>query len=268
MTIEGKKIHRAADGGRLPAILAATLLAATPLIAQAPAPAGSRAAALPAARKIIDRHITAIGGRSAILARTSSHATGTVAIPSAGMNGTLELFAAKPDKAILRISLSGVGAIEEGFDGRTGWSSSAVTGPTVLQGKELEQKRFDSDFYADLHADGRYDSMTTVEKTTFEGRPCYKIRLVKRGGGEDFEFYDVETGLKAGAVTTRETPMGAFTGTTIESDYKRFGPLLQPTTIKQTVMGLQQVITIAAIEYDSVNPTVFEPPPAIKALMK
>jgi hypothetical protein len=110
--------------------------------------------------------------------------------------------------------------------------------------------------------------MTTLEKTDFEGRPCYKLRLVRRGGGEDIEFYDVETGLKAGTITTRESPMGSITGTSIETDYKKFGPLLQPTTIKQTVMGIQQVITLTSVEYDKVDPAIFDAPAQIKALVK
>ena len=127
-----------------------------------------------------------------------------------------------------------------------------------MQGKELEQKRFDSDFLAELHGAGRYESMTTMEKTDFEGRPCYKVRLVRRDGGEEFEFYDVETGLKAGGITTRESPMGPITGTMIETDYKKFGTLRRPTTLKQTAMGLQQVITLTSIEYDKVDPATFD----------
>jgi len=226
------------------------------------------AEALPPARQIIDRYIAAIGGRSAMQSQSSSHATGTISLPSAGMTGTVEVFAAKPNKALIKMTLAGLGDVQEGFDGTVGWSMSAMTGPTVLQGKELEQKRFDADFLAELHADDRYESLTTVEKAPFEGRPCYKVRLVRKGGGEDFEFYDVETGLKAGSIATRDTAMGTFTGTTVESDYKRFGKLMQATTIKQTVMGLQQVITITTVEYDKVDPSVFEPPAAIKAIVK
>ena len=164
--------------------------------------------ALPTARSIIDRHILAVGGRAAILARSSSHAVGTVSIPSAGMTGSVDVFTAKPDKSLLRITLGGIGSIEEGFDGKVGWSLSPLTGPTLVQGKELEQKRFDSDFLADLHSDGRYESMTTMEKTDFEGRSCYKLRLVRRAGGEEFEFYDVETGLKAGGDHDAREPDG------------------------------------------------------------
>ena len=110
--------------------------------------------------------------------------------------------------------------------------------------------------------------MTTMEKTEFEGRSCYKLRLVRRAGGEEFEFYDVETGLKAGGITTRESPMGPITATMIETDYKKFGSLRVPTTLKQTSMGLQLVITLTSIDYDQVDPATFDPPAAIKALLK
>ncbi len=236
---------------------------------QQPSQTAKPDAALPSARQVIDRHIAAAGGRAAILARTSSHASGTVSIASAGMTGSIDVFAAKPDKSLLRMTIGGIGAIEEGFNGTIGWSLSPMTGPALVEGKELEQKRFESNFFSDLRPDEQYESMATVEKTEFEGRPCYKVRLVRRGSGnEEFEFYDVATGLKAGGISTRETPMGQITSTSVESNYRKFGPLLQPTTIKATAMGLQQVITIASVEYDNVDPAVFDPPAAIKALVK
>lgn len=265
--------HRQPGLGLLTAGL--LVLLAVSVAAQATAPAATKPAAaakadaaLPTARSIIDRHIQAIGGRAAIMARTSAHATGTVSIPSQGMNGTVEVFTAKPDKMLLRITLAGIGAIEEAYNGTIGWSMSPMTGPILAQGKELEQRRFDADFLADLHLDTRFESMTTMEKADFEGRPCFKVRLVKRVGGEEFEYYDVETGLKAGGISTRETAMGPVTGTTVETDYKRFGALLQPTTVKWSAMGLQQVITVSAIEYDKVDLSIFEPPAAVKALVK
>jgi hypothetical protein len=224
--------------------------------------------ALPSARSILDRHIKAIGGKEAVLSHSSTRATGTFSVASAGMTGSVEVIAAKPDKSLVKITIPGVGEILEGYDGKSGWTLSPMTGPMLLEGKQLEEKRYDADFFSELHDDNRYTSMTTVEKTEFEGRPCYKVKLVRKNGGEDFEFYDVETGLKAGRIATRETPMGTITGTSVESDYKKFGNILQATMVKNTMMGMQQVITIASIEYDTVPPTAFEPPAEIKALIK
>jgi len=223
---------------------------------------------LPAARDIMDRHLKAIGGREALMSKSSAHATGTVEIPGSGMKGTLELFQAKPNSTLTRISLPGFGDLQEGFNGAIGWTISPMTGPLLLQGKQLEEKKLDSDFYGEAQPEKRYASMTVVEKTTFEGRPCYKVRLVTKNGGEDFQFFDVETGLKAGSITTREMPMGTVTATTVESDYKPFGNLLQATKLTMSVGPIQQVLVVNSIEYDKVSQTVFEPPAEIKALMK
>jgi hypothetical protein len=87
-------------------------------------------------------------------------------------------------------------------------------------------------------------------------------------GGEDIDFYDVETGLKAGALLTRETPMGPMTVTQVQSDYKKFGGLLVPTSLKQTAMGAEQIMKITSIEFDNVPPSTFDPPAQIKALLK
>jgi len=243
----------------------AALFAIAPLAARE---AGNQANSLPSARSLIDRHIKEVGGREAILAQTSSHATGTVSIPAAGLSGKLDSYHAKPNKFLQRMSLPGIGDVEEGFDGTVGWSLSPLTGPTVLEGKLLEERKFDADFYEDLKSGDRYTSITTVEKTTFEGRPAYRIRLVKKAGDEDIEFYDTETGLKIGAVSTRDSPMGPMQSTTTWSDYRKFGNLLQPATTKVSVMSTQLVMSISSVEYGKVDSAVFSVPAQIKALIK
>jgi hypothetical protein len=255
------RIHR--PGVALPLL---AFLAIAPLAALSAR--GQATAELPAARTIIDRHIREIGGREAVLAQSSTHATGTVSLPAAGLTGTLEAFHAKPNKFLQRMTLPGIGDIEEGFDGTVGWSLSPLTGPQVLDGKQLEQRKFDADFYEDLKPSDRYASITTVEKMTFEGRPVYKIKLVKKTAEEDIEYYDVETGLKAGTVTTRDSPMGPMQGTTAFTEYKKFGSLLQPATTKISVMSTQMVLVVTSVEYGKVDPSVFAVPAQIKALIK
>jgi hypothetical protein len=223
---------------------------------------------LPSARSIIDRHIKAIGGRAAILAHKSTHAAGTFSMPATGISGALDVYGAAPDKSLVKINLGGVGDLVEGFDGTHGWMLQPMTGPMLKEGKELSEKKFDADFYSDLKEPDKYASMKTLEKATFDGRPCYKVSLVRKDGVEDIEYYDVETGLKAGASGTRESPMGPITATQMLSDYKKFGDLLVPTTMKQTAMGVEQVLKVTSVEYDNVPPSTFEPPAQIKALIK
>ncbi|HET7218748.1 MAG TPA: hypothetical protein VFJ02_11910 [Vicinamibacterales bacterium] len=246
------------------------VLALAPLAAQAPKPAASATArqTLPAAREIIDRHIRAMGGRDAILAQTSTHVVGTVSMPAAGLNGKMETFHAKPNRFLQRMTLPGIGDIEEGFDGKVGWTTSPLTGPLIFEGRQLEERAFDADFFDELKSPERYASITTVEKTTFEERSAYKLRLVKKNGSEDFEFYDAETGFKIGGIATRESPMGPMQATSSFSDYKQFGPLRQPTSLKVTTLNVQMVMSILTLEYGNVDPIVFALPAQIKALVK
>jgi hypothetical protein len=44
--------------------------------------------------------------------------------------------------------------------------------------------------------------------------------------------------------------------------------VMVPTTIKQSVSGIDIVITITSVELDKVEPSVFELPAEIKALIK
>ena len=249
--------------------VALAALSLAPLFGQAaakPEPAGEP---LPEARQLIDRHIKEIGGRDAILSHKSVYMTGTLSVPASGITGPIEVWGAtNPNRVKVKTSVPGIGEILEGFDGTHGWTVSPMTGPMLKVGKELEQTKLDADLYSELRDAKKYPTVKTVEKTTFDGRPCYKVALTRIDGAQDFDFYDVATGLRAGGIVTRESPMGTMTMTTVDGGYKKFGNMLHSTTHVQKVMGVEQTITVATVEYDKVDPAVFTPPPAIKALIK
>jgi len=259
-------------GGVLSVCFVATLVtSAVPASAQATQQTSAPAAApadLPSAKSIIDRHIEASGGRQTIQNRSSMQGVGTLAMPANGISGKIEIFAAKPNLLLVRTSVEGIGEMSEGFDGNIAWSMTPMTGPMLASEKEREQKRLDADFFGDLNVEKKYKAIKTVEKTVFGGKPSYKVSLTRHDGTEDFEYFDVETGLKSGRQVTRETPMGALTVTATMTEYKKFGGTLVPTTIKQNIMGMEQIITLSSVEYDKVDAAVFQLPPAIKALIK
>ena len=253
-----------------PAEAPAKPTAKAPVTAPAPASAArpaKAALALPSARTIVDRHIKAIGGRAAILAHKSMHTTGTMSMAGSGISGPVEVYGQAPNRVLMKASISGIGEITEGFDGTHGWSINPLTGPLLKTGKELEQTKIDADFYGELRDPKKY-TLRTVGKETFDGRECYKISVKRSDGSEDFDFYDVATGLRAGSINTRETQMGTMTVTNTEGAYKKFGKLTQATVITQKTMGVEQKLILDTVEFNSVSPSVFEPPSAIKALIK
>jgi len=243
----------------------ASALAQTPPAAPAQEkPAGD----LPSAQRIIDRHIQALGGAEALRALKSQRAVGKLAIPANGMSGSVEIFTMRPNKILVKQNIEGIGNVSEGFDGTHAWTLSAMTGPMLTTGAALEQKKLDSDFEAGLNPALRYSAMKTVAKEMFDGKEVYRVSMTRKEGGEDIGFFDITTGLKAGAIATREGPMGAMQVTSTTTDYKKFDKVMMPTTIKQSVSGIDIVITITSVELDKVEPAVFELPAEIKALIK
>jgi len=236
------------------------------------APRGSVAVAqeLPDAADVIDRHLEAIGGRDAIAAHTSSKATGSLELLGQGLYGTLAIYAAAPDKNLITINFPDVGMESHvGYDGNVGWSWDTMTGERLLQGGELQQLVDEADYYSDLHDPEQFESIETVEAVAFAGRETYKLRLVYKSGRETFEYFDIETGRMVGTEQVQESMMGSMNVSTVIEDYQQFDDVFAPTRIIQEVgPGQTLAVNIETIEFDTVDPTVFDLPAAIQALIR
>ena len=239
---------------------------ASPSLAAQTSTGGAARTGLPAPREIINRFIKAFGGRDALVKHTSMHSTGNFEIASMGMRGQMESFSAKPNRALIKVSFPGIGEMRQGFDGEVGWAIDPASGPTVLEGKQLAERRQDSDFQNMLHDPAKFSAMETVERVPFEGKDAYKVKLTRTSGEVYHEFFDVESGLLVGSIVARETAMGRIEATSVMSDYKRFGDILLPTRITQKGAVGEIVITINSVEFDQVDPSIFELPAEIKAL--
>jgi hypothetical protein len=242
------------------------VLAGVSLRAQQAAPAA--APPLPNAKDIVAKHLAAIGGEAAFKAVKSVHAKGTFELPAQGIKGDLEVIAARPNKMINRVEIPGVGHAETGYDGKVAWSIDPLEGPKLLTGRALTEIGEDAWFDGALHASDRVKELTTIAKVEFDKRPAYQIKVVHLSGVEQMEYYDVETGLQLGSESQRETPMGVLPVKAMLRDYTKFAGLLQPTVLVQSTMGMDQVLRISSYEYNTVVATAFDPPPAIKALIK
>ena len=249
---------------RLPGAFVLSVLLLVPAARAADEPAKK----LPPAKEVIARFIKAIGGREAILKQSSVHATGTFGMPAQGLSGAMEVFAAKPNKLLVKIDITGFGKVSQGFDGKVGWTIDPAQGPMLLKDKMLEQLSIESDFFGTLHDEKNFTSMETVEATQFEGKDCYKLKLVRKSGQETIEFYDVKTALLSGSMSTQESPLGTLPVTNIVGEYKTFGSVKMPTKMSQKIGPAEQVLTIASVENDKVADSEFELPAPIKALVK
>jgi hypothetical protein len=233
----------------------------------APAVGSGQDAALPSGREIIARHVEAIGGEQAYRSVQSVLARGRWEIPAQRIIGTLELQSARPNKMLHRVTVPGIGRIENGYDGRVGWTLSPISGPELLTGRQLTELADEAWFDSTLHLPQHVRDITTMGVAAFDDRQAYRVRVVFTSGNEQVEYFDVATGLHIGTESVRATPQGNVPTVNILRDYRQFGPVLQPTTVVQRALGFEQIVTITSCEYDTVPSDAFALPAEIKALI-
>lgn len=243
----------------LSCLVAATLLAGRPVAAQD---------ALPKGTDLLAKFVAAMGGADAIKAIKSIRAKGTFEMPGQNITGSVEVVQARPSLMRMIVDIQGIGVQDEGCDGKIAWSVDPVSGPSLKTGKALASAKADALFDGQMFGADFVKDATTLEKTTFGDRPAYKIKVLTVFDTERTMYIDAQSFLLIGADSVEESPMGPMPVTVSTGEYKKFGLLLQPTTLVQHAMGMDQVIHMTSFEYDVVAPSAFEPPPAVKALIK
>jgi hypothetical protein len=221
---------------------------------------------LPAAADLIARYQQAIGGIDILAQRQSMHATGEFSMPGQGLTAEIETFAARPNKAAMRVSLPGFGEIRSGYTGEIAWSVNPMEGPRIMEGKELAQAAEESLFDSSLRLPANITAAETVERTTIGGRACVKVRLTWQSGRNTYDCYSEETGLIVGTIASQESNMGTIEAITLMDDYKEFGGMLMPTRMTIQIMGMEQIITLHEVHFDVVDDAVFAAPAEIPAI--
>ncbi len=244
------------------------LLAALVITAVAPVAVAAQAADLPTAAKLIDRYVEAIGGSKAISAMPDSRTVGTFAMPAMGIQGTLEVLAARnPTRVLSVVTIPGLGEVRNGYTGEVGWSLDPNLGPRLLDGKELAAMVEGASEGGSMRDASMFTTRETVEKTELNGEPCYKVRLVWKSGRETFDCYSIASGLLVATTSNEETPMGSIEVVSLLKDYKRFGDVLTATSISQQMMGQEQVMTVDSVQYGPIDAARFAPPQEIQTLI-
>jgi hypothetical protein len=239
------------------------------------APAAKKASArdevgangLPTPAALLARYVDAIGGEKALRQHQSSTRKGKMAIAAMGMEGSTTTRAAAPDKIAMNIE-TGMGAMNQGYNGEIGWSDNPMTGAQVLDGDQLATMKQQADYYMPLNYPKHFSTMETVEETDFGGTPAYKVRVVNSTGREASHYFAKDSGLLLGIQGIQAGPMGESEVKISFQEYKDFGGVKMPAKTMLDVAGMQIEQTVETVTFDDVEATAFEPPEAVKALKK
>lgn len=224
---------------------------------------------LPSAEEIVARHIEAIGGEEAIRAHTSRTVKGGVEIPAMGMSGQTTAYYIGPDKMIIKSEMPGVGETVQAYNGEIGWIENPMAGAQILEGELLDQLKRQARLYADLERADLFPQQTTAGETEWNGEAAYQLDVVDVDGNELAQYFAKETGLLIGAEGTQTTEMGPMEVAITIGDYEEFGGVLIATSTSTNLvsMATEIIATVESVTYDDIDPSVFEPSDAIKALL-
>jgi hypothetical protein len=222
---------------------------------------------LPTPAALLARYVDALGGEAALRKHDSSTRKGKMAIAAMGMEGTTTTHAAAPDKIAMNIE-TGMGAMNQGYNGEIGWSDNPMTGAQLLDGDQLANMKQQADFYMPLNYSKHFTSMETVEEIAFDGQQAYKVKVMNASGREGQHYFAKDTGLLLGIQGVQAGPMGESEVKISFSDYKDFEGVKIPAKTTLDVSGMQIEQTVETVTYGGVDAAAFDPPAAVKALVE
>jgi outer membrane lipoprotein-sorting protein len=230
-------------------------------------------AAAQTADEIIEKHLAALGGRSALnnIKSRSMKGTITASTPAGELSGPIEVLNQAPNKTrtFLQLDLSnlGLGKVtqDQRFDGTSGYMIDTMQGNHDITGDQLDAMKNTRFPTALLN----YKEMgATVElggKEKAGDRDAYVLILKPRTGPVVRQYIDAETYLPLKTVAKVMVPQ---VGTEVEqttevSDFKDVDAVKVPFRIK-TISSLQTVlVTITQVEHNKpIDQSLFSKPDA------
>jgi len=229
-----------------------------PMLAQA------RAGELKTSDAVLDRYKKALGGVEAIQRVQSMTVHGEV--EATGMAGKATfVYYGKPFKSLFKITRPDGTEIQAGFDGKVSWTITPK-GASIDKDTPLDAVRRDADLQYPLHQRDYFRKLALAGVTDFEGHRCYWLHGTTNWGKDNNQFYDVENGLLVGY--RFEDDASKTITIALFDDYKSFGGRLIATNNTSRTGDRTQTFTYKSVSYEPLADSIFEPPQAVKALMK
>lgn len=218
--------------------------------------------------KIIEKHIETLGGHEKISSMQHVHSKGTLSIPQAGLEGTIDVQISSPDKLLITVNLAAMGKSVQGLNGDVAWSSDVMNGPRLLPENEAGDIIQQADTAYLLKFKENNKSISYVGEADFEGQAAHKIQLVDNDDKESTEYYSIESGLLIGSEAVAASPMGEISVITIFGEYKEIDGMMQVGSMVQKMGPTDVVFTFTSFDTDEIDDSVFELPAAVKALVE
>lgn len=200
----------------------------------------------PTADQIIDRYITATGGRDAWMKLHSRTSLGTIDLPSVGSSGTVMIHEKAPNRVLQVVILQGA-VFRQGFDGEVAWSEDPAEGLKVKSGPELAEMKRESDFYHVVDIKKFYSKFAATGQEQIGDASAWAVEGVDLDSVTEKMYFDTKTGLLVRSVIQRHVGDKLTTFQQDLVDYRPVDGVKLPFEVSQT--GGDAAFTIKISEF-------------------
>jgi len=227
------------------------------------------------ADEVVEKHLTAMGGREALGKLTSRTMVGTIAVstPQGDISGPFEAYAKAPNKSrtYIKLDLSSFGqgevVVDQRFDGTTGYMINTVQGNSEITGNQLENMRngvFPSPLLKYKEAGMKIE---VLPKEKFGDKDAIVLLITPKAGSAARQFLDAESYLPIKMVMKIDIPQmgGEIEQTTEFSDFREVDGVKIPFQMKITNPAQTLIIKANKVGHNAViENSNFVKPPAEK----
>ena len=245
------------------AVLVGLVLAALVLTSE-------RSASAQTADEIVEKHLTAIGGRAALGKLTSRSTAGTMTLstPGGDISGSIETLNQRPNKTrtLINLDLTSLGAgpmvVDQRFDGTTGYALDSLRGNRDITGGQLEALKngeFPNPF---LTYKERGVTVEVSGKEKVGEREAYVLLVKPKSGASSRQFIDAESYLPVKLVQKLDLPdLGEVEQTAEFSDFRDVDGVKLPFKMKVTSAVQTFTITVTKVEHNKkIDESLFAKP--------
>ncbi|QIP12600.1 hypothetical protein G8759_08175 [Spirosoma aureum] len=186
----------------------------------------------PTAEEVLDKYITAIGGKDALAKVTDV----TTSMSSEGQMGAIMITRKQklPNKFSMVINANGMEVMKQTGDGSKIVMGGMQGNSTTLEGSAAQQMTAMNVIFPELHYAENGVKSAVVGPEKIDGKDTYKLSHTTTDGSATWtDNFDATTGLKVQSVTTTKNARGEMTMTSVYSDYKEVNGIKFPMTIAQ-----------------------------------
>jgi hypothetical protein len=230
----------------------------------------ARLATAQTADEVIEKTLTAQGGRAAFGKLTSRVTSGkiTISTDAGELPGTIEITNAAPNKirTLINLDLTALGAgsmtIDQRFDGTNGYALDSMRGNSEITGGRLESLRNGAFPSPLLTYKERGTKAIVAGKEKVGDRDAIILSFTPSSGPASRTWIDADTYLPLKTSTTVDTPeTGPLEQISEFSDYREVDGVKVPFLVKSTTAVQSFVVTVTKVEHNTtVDPAMFSKP--------